>query len=296
MEKISKCNSATNSLLPARSLKVIDKYFWPLLRTSTIAAGLITAVVFHLQAQDLDVPYVPTPEKVVEGMLDAADVGPGDYVIDLGSGDGRIVIAAARRGAVGHGVDLNPRRVEEAEENARAAGVTGRVMFLEEDIFETDFSQASVITMYLLSTVNLKLRPSLLANLRPGTRIVSHSFSMGDWEADEVLRIDNRTVYYWVIPAGVEGRWRWEADGVQFSMSAQQQYQNIEVSLNAGNRTLTTEEATLSGNRINLIVHNRSNGKQYIYNGLINGDNITGTVQVRGNDSRHIEEWSATLN
>ncbi|MEX0994807.1 MAG: class I SAM-dependent methyltransferase, partial [Balneolaceae bacterium] len=254
-----------------------------------------TLVTFQLQAQDLDVPYVPTPNQVVERMLDVANVGPGDYVIDLGSGDGRIVIAAAQRGAVGHGVDLNPERVEEAEENARSAGVTNRVLFLEEDIFETDFSQASVITMYLLSSVNRELRPSLLENLRPGSRIVSHSFDMGDWEPDEELRIDNRTVYYWVIPADVEGRWQWETNGEQFSMFAQQQYQKIDVNLNTGNRTLTTEEATLSGDRISLIVQDENTGNQYIYSGLIKDDTITGTVQVRGNNSRHIEEWSATL-
>ncbi|MEX0771091.1 MAG: class I SAM-dependent methyltransferase [Balneolaceae bacterium] len=296
MEMSSKQNSAASILLSNLPQPGFANSIRSVLRTGAILTGLfILAAFHHLKAQDLDVPYVPTPNQVVEGMLDAADVGPGDYVIDLGSGDGRIVIAAAQRGAVGHGVDLNPERISEAEDNARAAGVTDRVMFLEGDIFETDFSKASVITMYLLSSVNRELRPSLLENLRPGTRIVSHSFDMGEWEPDEELRIDNRTVYYWVIPADVEGGWQWEANGNQFSMSIRQQYQNIDVNLRAGNRTLTTKEAVLNGDRMSLIIHDPNTDSRYVYSGTIEGDSITGTVQIRENNSSHIEEWSATL-
>lgn len=273
----------------------MERRFPTLLHSSILLTALLTLMTCRVHAQDLDVPYVPTPDNVVEGMLEAADVGPGDYVIDLGSGDGRIVIAAANRGAVGHGVELNPSRIEEAEENARSEGVSDRVMFLEDDIFETEFSRASVITMYLLSSVNRKLRPSLLSELRPGTRIVSHSFDMGDWKADEELDIDGRTVFYWVVPADAEGNWQWETDGEQFSMSARQQYQQIDVTLTAGNQSLSTEEATLSGERISFIVRNENNGKRYIYSGIINEDRITGTVQVHGNNSRHIESWSATV-
>jgi tRNA G37 N-methylase Trm5 len=173
----------------------------------TILTGVLL-LIFHYGAvsgQNLDVPYVPTPQEVVDKMLEVTNVGPGDYVIDLGSGDGRIVIAAAAKGAIGHGVDLNPVRVQEAEENARRAGVADRVVFIEGDLFETDISSATVITMYLLSSVNLKLRPVLLKELRPGTRIVSHSFSMGDWQADKHIQVDNRHVYYWVIPANLRG-------------------------------------------------------------------------------------------
>lgn len=273
----------------------MERQFPTLLHSSIFLTALLTLMTCQLHAQDLDVPYVPTPDNVVEGMMEAADVGPGDYVIDLGSGDGRIVIAAANRGAVGHGVELNPSRIEEAEENARSEGVSDRVMFLEDDIFETDFSRASVITMYLLSSVNRKLRPSLLSELKPGTRIVSHSFDMGHWEADEELDIDGRTVFYWVVPADAEGNWQWETDGEQFSMSARQQYQQIDVTLTAGNQSLSTEEATLSGERISFITRNEDNGKRYIYSGIINEDRITGTVQVHDNNSRHIESWSAAV-
>lgn len=141
-------------------------------------------------AQNLDVPYVPTPTAVVEKMLDMAKVGPGDFVIDLGSGDGRIVIAAALRGAYGLGVDIDPRRVKEANENAIKAGVADRVVFLEQNIFDTDLSRAKVVTMYLLYSVNVRLKPTLFQQLKPGTRVVSHSFSMGEWMPDDKATVE----------------------------------------------------------------------------------------------------------
>ena len=146
-------------------------------------------------------PFVPTPERVVEGMLKIAQVGPKDLVYDLGSGDGRIVIAAAKRhGARAVGVDIDPQRVKEARENARKAGVAGRAEFREADLFQVDLSPATVVTLYLLPTINLKLRPKLLAELKPGTRIVSHGFDMGDWKPSAVHQVGTATVYYWVVP------------------------------------------------------------------------------------------------
>jgi ribosomal protein L11 methylase PrmA len=148
-----------------------------------------------------DVPYVPTPEPVVEKMLELAKVGPNDMVYDLGSGDGRIVIAAAKKhGARGVGVDIDPERVREARENAKAAGVSDRVQFREGDLFKMDLSGATVVTLYLLPEVNMKLRPKLLNELRPGTRIVSHSFDMGDWAPEQKVQVEGRTIYYWTIP------------------------------------------------------------------------------------------------
>jgi SAM-dependent methyltransferase len=147
-----------------------------------------------------DVPYVPTPERVVAKMLEVAKVGPNDVVYDLGSGDGRIVIAAAKKGARGVGIDIDAERIWEAKNNAIAAGVAERVQFRQEDLFKTDFREATVVTMYLLSAVNLKLRPRLLAELRPGTRIVSHAFDMGDWKPLETHKVGSSTVYYWVVP------------------------------------------------------------------------------------------------
>jgi tRNA A58 N-methylase Trm61 len=149
-----------------------------------------------------DVIYVPTPPEVVTAMLKVAKVGKGDIVYDLGSGDGRIVIAAVKDfgAARGTGIDINPVRIQEANENAKKAGVTDRVRFLNQDLFETNFSDATVVTLYLLPSLNLKLRPKLLAELKPGTRIVSHSFDMGDWKPEQSLDVDGRMVYFWTIP------------------------------------------------------------------------------------------------
>ena len=148
-----------------------------------------------------DVPFVPTPEKVVDGMLELAKVGPKDVVYDLGSGDGRIIIAAAKKhGARGVGIDIDPQRVKEARDNARRAGVADLVEFREGDLFKADISEASVITIYLLSAVNMQLRPKLLAELKPGTRVVSHAFDMGDWKPAATQKIGSSTVYYWVVP------------------------------------------------------------------------------------------------
>jgi SAM-dependent methyltransferase len=257
-------------------------------------AVLVVFASYQCRAQDLDVPYVPTPHDVVAAMLDVTNVGPGDYVIDLGSGDGRIVIAAAERGAVGHGIDLNPVRVSEAVQNARKAGVEDRVVFLEGDLFKADISNATVITMYLLSSVNLKLRPVLLEVLRPGTRIVSHAFSMGEWEADEHLRVDNRHVYYWVIPANLSGQWEWETNGRQFSMRVSQEFQKINVDLGSGNQSLTVSDPLLKGDRVTFTASERG-GRTYVFNGRIDGKTITGTAHVRTGNSDSVQNWSATL-
>lgn len=151
--------------------------------------------------KELDVPYVPTSPETVEAMLELAGVKPGDVVYDLGCGDGRIVIAAAEKfGATGVGVDLNPLLIEEANANAEAAGVADKVKFVQGDLFEFDFSDADVVTMYLLPSVNLKLRPKLQKELKPGSRIVSHDFDMDDWEPEKAIRVGTHdTVYLWTI-------------------------------------------------------------------------------------------------
>jgi hypothetical protein len=149
-----------------------------------------------------DVIYVPTPPEVVAAMLKVAEVKKGDVLYDLGSGDGRIVITAARDlGVRGVGIDIDPKRIEEANENAKKEGVTDRVKFLQQDLFESDFSEATVVTLYLLPSLNLKLRPKLMKELKPGTRIVSHSFDMGDWKPEKTIDVNGRMVYFWTIPA-----------------------------------------------------------------------------------------------
>jgi SAM-dependent methyltransferase len=147
-----------------------------------------------------EVPYVPTPDHLVRGMLELANVTEDDVVYDLGCGDGRIVIAAARDfGARAVGVDIDPERIKESEANAVAAGVSEKVKFLQQDLFDTDLGEATVVTLYLLPSVNKRLRPKLQKELRPGARIVSHSFSMGDWEPVRTERIGTRTLYYWIV-------------------------------------------------------------------------------------------------
>lgn len=156
----------------------------------------------QLSAQNLDVPYVPTPTEVVEAMLNIAKVNKNDVVYDLGCGDGRIVITAAKKyGATGIGVDLNPERIKEANQNARDNKVTGKVKFYEGNLFDFDFSKASVLTLYLLPSVNLKLKPKILKEMKPGSRVVSHAFDMGDWKPDQQINVDGRTVYLWTVPA-----------------------------------------------------------------------------------------------
>lgn len=149
----------------------------------------------------LDVPYVPTPQSVVNAMLQLAQVNSNDVIYDLGSGDGRIPITAAQKyGVRSVGVDIDPRRVQEANANAQRAGVTESVEFRQQDLFETDLRNATVVTLYLLPDVNLKLRPKLLKELKPGTRIVSHSFDMGNWKPHQVQQVDGKTIYLWVVP------------------------------------------------------------------------------------------------
>lgn len=148
-----------------------------------------------------DVIYVPTPEPVVDAMLNLAEVKRGDVLYDLGSGDGRIPITAARRfGVRATGIEINPERIREANANAEKAGVTDLVTFKEEDLFVTDFSDATVVTLYLLDSLNEKLRPRLLAELEPGTRIVSHAFRMGDWEPEQTVEVGSSTIYRWTVP------------------------------------------------------------------------------------------------
>jgi SAM-dependent methyltransferase len=176
--------------------------------------GLVVAGFIHLPTSDnqqvaraiaqpaqLDVPFVPTPTAVVNAMLSLGNVKKNDVLYDLGSGDGRIVITAAQKfGTRGVGIDIDPQRIAEANQNAQKAGVTDRVQFRQQDLFTTDLSSATVVTLYLLPEINLKLRPRLLSQLKPGTRIVSHAFDMGDWKPQKVVQVAGQTIYYWTVP------------------------------------------------------------------------------------------------
>ncbi len=173
-----------------------------LLCVLALIAGASVPALGSQWEEGKDVPYVPTPPEVVEAMLKLAEVTRDDFVIDLGCGDGRIVVTAAKKSnASGKGVDFNPKRVAEARQNARKAGVADRVKFVEGDLFEADIHDATVVTLYLLPSVNLKLRPKLLKELKVGARIVSHSFDMGDWEPDKTLEEDGRVLRLWTVTA-----------------------------------------------------------------------------------------------
>jgi SAM-dependent methyltransferase len=252
-----------------------------------------------------DVIYVPTPPEVVRQMLDVARVNKNDVLYDLGSGDGRIVVEAARRyGARGIGIDINPERIREANANAKKAGVTGRVQFLEQDLFETDISKASVVTLYLLPSLNVKLRPTLF-KLRPGTRIVSHDFDMGDWQADSTMRVNSETrgtstVYYWLIPADVGGSWSLETQGAgenggaqRYALRLEQQYQRVTGSAESGGRTLSVTDGRLAGDRFAFSVADTVDGRRVTmrFSGRVTGNTMSGTVSGAGGAER---QWRAT--
>ncbi|MGK9116784.1 MULTISPECIES: class I SAM-dependent methyltransferase [Sphingobacteriaceae] len=176
------------------------------MKAITVLYGMLMLafmVPITMQAQqmiDKDVPYVPTKQEVVEAMLTLANVGPNDMLYDLGCGDGRIVVTAAKKfGAKAVGIDIDPERIQEARENAQKAAVENKVAFLQQDLFKADFSKASVVSLYLLPSVNMKLRPKLL-QLKPGTRVVSHAFDMGDWKPDKQMVVGNSTIYLWTVP------------------------------------------------------------------------------------------------
>jgi hypothetical protein len=210
-------------------------------RFSFAFAPLLLAIALPARALVEDVPFVVTPDGVTHAMLELAKVGPGDHVIDLGSGDGRIVITAARRfGASGLGVEIDPALVAKSNENAKAAGVEARAKFVEQDLFKTDLDKATVVTLYLLPEVNLKLRPSLLA-LKAGTRIVSHDWDMGDWKPDRTITVEAATkttgtrkssdVHLWVVPTDVDGLWCGQGNATGTKMTVTQQFQRATATL-----------------------------------------------------------------
>jgi hypothetical protein len=226
-----------------------------------------------------DVVWVPTPQELVDKMLDMAKVTPKDYVIDLGSGDGRTVITAAKRGARALGIEYNPEMVELSKRNAAKEGVSDKATFMKADLFETDFSQAQVITMFLLSSINLKLRPTIL-NLKPGTRIVSNTFDMGEWTPDETAKLEGCsswcTAHLWIVPAKVEGGWKLP----QGELALKQTFQMISGTLKSGNNSTQITDGRLNGDQISF----SAGGAQYT--GRVSGNSIEGTTSNG--------KWSAT--
>ncbi len=267
------------------------------------AGAALLAWTMLATAQDFgDTPYVQTPQVVVDAMLETAKVSKNDYVIDLGSGDGRMVITAAKKiGARGFGVDLDKRLVALANNNARKAGVADRAKFYARDLFETDLSPASVITIYLLPEVNLMARAKLLA-LAPGTRIVSHDYGIGDWLPDREFEMDapgkpvgrsqKSKVLFWVVPDKVAGRWVWPAmvggQKQQVELALKQNFQKLEATAKLDGRTVVVDEAKLTGRQVDLTLTLPELGK-VAFSGLRINQALEGEMRVAGKPA----PWSA---
>jgi SAM-dependent methyltransferase len=242
-----------------------------------------------------DVIWVPTPQSLVERMLDMAKITPKDIHYDLGSGDGRTVIAAAKRGVQSVGIEYNPDMVSLSQRLATKEGVSGKATFIHGDIFQTDFSKATVLTLYLLPSLNVKLRPTIL-KMKPGTRVVSHAFTMDDWQADQTDSVDGRTAYLWIVPAPVEGTWKWSVSGSgpkDYELMLRQQYQNVEGVVRLDDKMGQLRNMKLSGDRITFSVFELTGGTNTIrrdFTGRVNGSAIEGTVKHPGGEAK----WTAT--
>jgi SAM-dependent methyltransferase len=244
-----------------------------------------------------DVVWVPTPQAVVDLMLDLAKLTPQDYVIDLGSGDGRVVVSAARRGARAFGVELNADLVQLASNWAKQEGVADRAQFHVRDLFETDIAQASVLTMYLLPHLNLRLRPTILSVLKPGSRVVSHAFHMGDWQPDAVRSLGGRTLHLWIVPAPVMGLWRWQSSSIgidrAYAMQVAQSFQELSATAKSTTGNVAIRDMRLVGDRIGftLTEEHGSSMVQTAYEGRIEADSIAGTARINGDPTAH--RWVA---
>lgn len=248
----------------------------------------------------LDVPYVPTQSEVVAEMLKLADLNQDDVLYDLGCGDGRLVITAAQKfGARGIGVDIDPERIEESERNAKQAGVTGRVKFFEQDLFRTDLREATAVTLYLFPDVNVRLRPKLLRELKPGTPVISNEFNMGEWEADRVLRVQAPdriyVVYYWLVPAHAEGTWQWRLPSptgpVDYTLQLRQQFQKVSGTATVNGKAASLTDVQLSGNQLNFTIQAQEQTPTVRFNGHLSGDSIRGTAS--GLAANKSEDWKA---
>jgi len=275
----------------------IRQRLW-LILISVIALGLSNTS--YPQIRFPDVHFEATPDDVVEAMLKMAGVTKEDVVYDLGCGDGRFVITAAKTySARGIGVDIDTVRIQESNENARKANVTERVKFITGDLFRIDVGEATVVTLYLLNELNLQLRPKLLRELKPGTRIVSHAFDMGDWEPDDIGQVRDKTFYYWVVPANISGTWRWSLSS---SMGAwhnelflNQEFQEVSGKVNIQGWQHRIREPRLIGDLLRFRLRYNFEGENVAmrFNGRVNEDTIKGSVEIRGGPWAGMHEWTA---
>ena len=237
-----------------------------------------------------DVIWVPTPDEVVQRMLRMAQVTPNDYVVDLGAGDGKIAIAAAKTmGARSLGIEYNPDMAKHAQRNVEKAGVQAKAKVVQGDIFASDFTTATVVTMYLLPALNMKLRPQILA-MRPGTRVVSHSFNMEDWEPDETSSMDGRRAYLWIVPANVMGGWSVELGGERAELTLEQKFQKLEGYVQLGPIHAGLREARLRGFQISFAYVDNT-GVRRDFTGRVTGAKMEGSFRAdNGGEGR----WTAT--
>ena len=234
------------------------------------------------EARTPDVIFVPTPFEVVDSMLAVAKVGRNDRLFDLGSGDGRIVVTAAKRfGTRGVGIDIDPQRITESRYNADTAGVARLVEFRQADLFATDLRQATVVTLYLLPALNVRLRPKLFAELRPGTRVVSHSFDMAEWTSDSSFNVEGRSVHYWVIPANLAGTWTLTTTqgGAErrYELRLKQQYQQVTGTATAGGRAATLRNVRVRGDSVSFTLAQPGRSDPVVFTGRAEGNRIAGT-------------------
>ena len=268
---------------------------------SALVALIVSSALLTLQAQEKasvnnyvpevgqqgkDVVWVPTPQELVNKMLEVAKVTPADYVIDLGSGDGRTVISAAKIGAKATGIEYNPDMVALSKENALKEGVGNKAEFIQADLYETDLSKATVITMFLLPEINLKLRPRIL-DLKPGTSIVSNTFTMGEWEADQEVTTEENwnswnTAYLWIVPAKVGGKWKM-GDG---ELELTQEFQFVRGSFKTGIRSQSVTDGRLEGNKLSFRINND------VYTGVVSDRTIRGTASNTAEGKTW--DWTAT--
>ena len=277
-------------------------WFRLLLVAAVVGAGLAarrvaaqTTATPAPPARSPDVPFVPTQTELVRSMLDVVRVDSSDVVYDLGCGDGRIVIAAVKRYGAKRGVcvDIDPKRIEEARHNADTAGVTERITFTTADLFQTDLTEATVVTLYLLPLINERLRPKLFRELKPGTRVVSNSFDMGPWGADSTISPPSpsgfqRVAYFWIIPADVAGIWRVQADGAGLkSLDLEQTFQRLNGTAQYRGRKVPLTDVQVKGDRLSFQL---GNSGELRFEGVVKGDRVSGMFR---DGSGAEKEWSA---
>ena len=255
-----------------------------------LPAAHAQAPVPQLGQVSKDSVWVPTPERMIRRLMQLADVTPDDLVIDLGSGDGRMPIHAAKHfGARAIGVELEPNLVELSERSAREQGVADRVRFLKQDLYEADLSRATVLALYISPGVMAKLKPRLL-KLAPGTRVVSHHFSLGDWEPDETIRVENRTGYLWVVPANLAGAWTVATGADRFEMRVSQDHQQLTVQGTRGGKPVHVLGARVRGTEVRFTAFDAEGNTRH-YSGRIDGDRMSGDSE--GIDLPRLA-WTAT--